>query len=117
MTSFSEIKPVFWAAVGGAVAMALVGFWLLGWVLGSTADQMANTRADAATVVALTPVCVARFEGQADAASKLTELKKISTSWDRQSFIEKGGWATTPGSDRPNAGVAGACARELDKVT
>jgi len=56
---------------------------------------MANERVEAATVTALMPVCVARFEAQADAATKLTELKKAA-SWDQRSFIEKGGWATMP---------------------
>jgi len=62
-------------------------------------------------------VCVTRFEAQADAATKLTELKKISSSWDQRSFIEKGGWATTPGSAAPNSDVASACAEKLGKAT
>jgi len=78
---------------------------------------MARDRADAATVATLTPVCVARFEAQADAAAKLTELKKISSSWDQRSFIEKGGWATIPGSGTPNSDAAGACAEKLGKAT
>jgi len=117
MRPHPEIKPAVWGAVAGAVVMAIVGFWAMGWTLGSTAERMANDRADAATVAALTPVCVARFEAQADAAAKLTEFKKVSTSWDQRSFIEKGGWATMPGSDAPNAAVAGACADKLGKVT
>jgi hypothetical protein len=117
MTFYPAIKPAFWGAVVGAVAMAIVGFSWLGWTLGSTAEQLANTRAEAATVAALAPVCVARFEAQADAPTRLTELRKILTSWDQASFIEKGGWATTPGSDKPNSAVAGACAQILGKVT
>ena len=111
------IKPALWGGVIGAVAMAIVGFSGLGWTLGSTAEKMAIARADAATVAALTPVCVARFGAQADATAKLTEFKKISTSWDQRSFIEKGGWANTPGSDQPNTSVAGACAEILGKMT
>ena len=82
------IKPAAWGAVGGAVVMAIVGFSWLGWTLGSTAERMANARAEAATVVALTPFCVARFESQADAAAKLVEFKKVSSSWGQRSFIE-----------------------------
>lgn len=110
------MKPAAWGAVVGAVAMAIVGFWALGWTLGSTAERMAKDRAEAAVVDALTPVCVAQFEAQADAAAKLTDLKKISTSWDQRSFIEKGGWATTPGSSTPNSAVASACAAKLGKT-
>jgi hypothetical protein len=96
--------------------MIVVGFWALGWTLGSSAERLARDRADIA-VVALTPVCIARFEAQADAAAKLTEFKKISTSWDQQTFIEKGGWATAPGSAAPNSDVATACAEKLGKAT
>jgi hypothetical protein len=117
MTFYPAIKPALWGVVVGAVAMAIVGFSWLGWTLGSTAEQMANARAEAATMTALTPVCVARFNAQADAPTKLAELKKILTSWDQATFIEKGGWATTPGSDKPNPAVAGACAQILGKVT
>jgi hypothetical protein len=117
MKSHPEVKPAVWGAVAGAVAMAIVGFWAFGWTLGSTAERMAKERADAATVDALTPVCVAKFEAQTDAATTLTELKKISTSWDRRSFIEKGGWAPTPGNNTPDSRVATACAEELGKVT
>jgi hypothetical protein len=117
MKSHPEVKPAVWGAVVGAIAMAIIGFWALGWTLGSSAERMARDRADAAVVDALTPVCVSRFEAQADAAANLTELKKISTSWDQRSFIEKGGWATTPGNAAPNSEVATACAEKLGKAT
>jgi hypothetical protein len=117
MKPHPEIKPAIWGAVAGALVMAIVGFWALGWTLASSADRMARDRSEAAVVDALTPACVARFEAQADVADKLTELKKISMSWDQRSFIEKGGWATTPGSDAPNSEVATACAEKLGKAT
>jgi hypothetical protein len=110
------IKPAVWGAVVGAIAMSIVGFSWLGWTLGSTAERMAESRAAAATVAALAPVCVARFEAQADVASKLAEFKKVSTSWNQRSFIEKGGWATMPGSTTPNTAVAEACAEKLGKA-
>jgi len=116
MQPHPEIKPAVWGAVGGAVIMATVGFWALGWTLGSTADRMARDRAEAAVVDALTPVCVAGFEAQAEAEAKLTQFKKISTSWDRRSFIENGGWATIPGRSTPNSDVATACAEILGKA-
>ena len=113
MMSHPAVKPAVWGAVVGAVAIVVVGFWGLGWVRGSAADRMAKDQSEAAVVVALTPVCVARFEAQADAAAKLADLKKISESWDRSSFLEKGGWATAPGSNTPNSDVARACAEKL----
>jgi len=117
MKPHPEVKPALWGAVIGAAAMAIVGFWALGWTLASSAERMAKEQSDEAVVTALTPVCVAKFEAQADASTQLTALKKISTSWDKRSFIEKGGWATTPGSETPNPDVATACAEKLGKVT
>jgi hypothetical protein len=42
----------------------------------------------------------------------LDALTKTS-SWDRHTYIEKGGWATMPGSNEPNQAVARACANIL----
>jgi hypothetical protein len=117
MKSHPEVKPALWGAVIGAAAMAIVGFWALGWTLASSAERMAKERSEEAIVAALTPVCVAKFDAQADASTQLLELKQISTSWDKRSFIEKGGWATMPGSETPNPDVASACAEKLGKVT
>ena len=104
-------------AVVGAVGIAVVGFSTLGWTLGSTADRMANERAEVAVVAALTPICVAKFEAQADVSKKLAQFKGVATSRDQSSFIENGGWATMPGSATPNSAVAHACAEKLGSVT
>lgn len=106
------IKPAVWGAMVGAIGVTVIGFSSLGWTLGTTAEQMANQRAEVAVVAALTPICVAKFKAQADAATKLVAFKKVS-SWNQRSFIEKGGWATMPGSNKPNSGVAEACAGKL----
>ena len=116
MKSHPAIKPAVWGAVCGAIGMMILGFWGFGWVLASKAEVMAQARGEAATVAALSPICVAKFEAQADAASKLAELKKAST-WERGPYIEKGGWATTPGTDTTNSAVANACAEKLGKTT
>jgi hypothetical protein len=116
MRSHPEIKPAAWGAIAGAVALAIVGFSWGGWMLGGPAERMAQARADTAVVTALTPICIAKFRAQADAAAKLTELKKAST-WEQGSYIEKGGWATIPGTDAPSTAVARACAEQLGKVT
>ncbi len=44
--------------------------------------------------------------------ANLVELKKVS-SWQQDTFIEKGGWATFPGMSSPERGVAQACANLL----
>jgi hypothetical protein len=102
-------------AVAGAVAFSVVGFSSLGWTLGSTAEKMATQRAATAVVAALAPICVEKFQHQADAPAKLVEFNKIA-SWNRRSVIEKGGWATMPASDTPNSAVA-TCAGKRGSLT
>jgi hypothetical protein len=110
-------KPAAWGAVAGAIVIMILGFTWFGWMLGSTAEKLANQRAETAVVAALTPICVEKFQHQAGAAEKLAEFKKISSSWDRRSAIEKGGWATAPGSETANSAVASACAEKLGSQT
>jgi hypothetical protein len=105
-------KPAFWGIVVGALGIMILGFAWWGWVLGSTAERMAKERADAAVTAMLVPICVEKFMGQADASVKLAEFQR-SMSWQHSQLIEKGGWATGPGSNSPNAAVAKACAQQL----
>jgi hypothetical protein len=109
-------KPAAWGAVFGGVALAIVGFSWFGWMLGATAERMAVARADTAVIAGLVPVCVDRFRQQPDAAAALNRLKQTS-SWQRQDLVERGGWATMPGNDRPNSGLARACAETLSNLT
>ena len=112
MKKYPSLKPGIWGAVIGAAAISVVGFSTFGWMLGSTAERMATERAQTAVVGVLAPICVEKFQHQADASAKLIEFNKVS-SWNRRSVIEKGGWATMPGTDTPNSAVASACAERL----
>jgi hypothetical protein len=98
-------------AVAGAVIAMIVGFGWGGWQLGSTAEKTADERASNAVVAALAPICVDKFQHGADATAELVAMKKID-SWERDSFVTKGGWATFPGN-QPNREVAEACAKIL----
>ena len=113
MKSPPSLKPAIWGAVVGAVAISVAGFSSFGWTLGSTAERLAKERAQTAVVGVLAPICVEKFQHQADASTKLLEFSKVSSSWDRRSIIEKGGWATTPGNDSSNSAVVTACAERL----
>jgi hypothetical protein len=115
MKKYPSLKPGIWGAVIGAAAISVVGFSTFGWTLGSTADRMATERAQTAVVGVLAPICVEKFQHQADASAKLIEFTKVS-SWNRRSVIEKGGWATMPGTDSPNSAVATACAERLGSL-
>ena len=112
MFKIDNLKPVLLGAVGGAVALAIVGFGWAGWVTGGTAEAMANKRAKSATVAALAPICVARFQEDTSFEVRLSELNE-TRSYQRAGFIVEGGWATMPGSDKGDRDVAKACAEML----
>jgi hypothetical protein len=109
-----ETKPALWGVAGGAVALAIVGFQWGGWVTGGKAEATAVQRVNDAVVVALAPICVEQFKHAGDASANLASLKKID-SWSQGEFVEKGGWATVPGSNSPSqvSAVAKACASLL----
>ena len=108
-----SLKRLLQGAAAGAVVAIIVGFNWGGWTLGSTVEKVAKERADTAVVAALAPICVDQFRGAANASANLIELNKISYAWDRDMFIEKGGWAIMPGSGTTNSAVAKACAETL----
>ena len=109
------VKPGVWGAVVGAVAIMIIGFSWGGWVLDSTAKSMARDQANTAVVAVLTPICVEKFMAQPEATMKLAELQKTA-AWNQKQVVEKGGWATTPGSTTPNSAVASACLEQLTKT-
>ena len=60
---------------------------------------MAEDSANHALVAALAPICVQKIQSTAEAPATLVALKKIE-SWEQDTFIVKGGWATFPGESR-----------------
>lgn len=112
-----ETKPVLWGVAGGAAALAIIGFSWGGWVTKGTAETTATQRVHAAVVEALAPICVDKFQHASDATAKLVELKKVDP-WSQGEFVEKGGWATVPGTNSPEqvTGVAKACASMLSNA-
>ena len=106
------IKPGLYGAAIGAIALAVVGFSWGGWVTGSTAQNMAQTASKAAVVKAMTPYCVARSKNDPQSASIMEEFKK-APAYSRDTVIEKAGWATLLGSDKPNSALADACVTAL----
>lgn len=111
----SSLKPTLWGTALGAGLLALIGFTFGGWMTAGTAERTADYRATSAVVAALAPICVSQFQLAGDTATKQEELKKISV-YDRESFIEKAGWATMPGSENAGKGVAKACADLISKL-
>ena len=110
-----SLKRLLQGAFIGFLATVVIGFGWGGWTLGSTAKELAGKSATSAVIAALAPICVDKFQNAAEAAANLAELRKVST-WQRASFVEKGGWATLPGNDSANSAVAQACAKMLDNL-
>lgn len=102
-------------AFAGAAVTVIVGFNWGGWVTGGTAHDQLQKGTSSAVVAALAPICVDKFQHSIEVASNLLELKKVN-SYQQGSFIERGGWATLPGSDSANSAVARACAELLSSV-
>ncbi len=111
-----EVKPAAWGAIGGAVALAILGFTWGGWVTSGSSAEAAQRSANTAVVAALAPICAMQFRDQTDAEAKLTELKALR-SYERADFVEKGGWATMPGSKTAVRGVANSCVEILTTST
>lgn len=109
------VQPAFFGAVAGAAALAFVGFSYGGWVTGSGSQKIAASQAAEGIALALTPYCVARSKDDPAAATVLAELK-AATGYNRRGVLEKAGWATPLGADKPNSMLAGTCEVELGKA-
>ena len=42
--NWEKIKPVLWGAIGGAIALSIIGFAWGGWVTGGTAQEMRQSQ-------------------------------------------------------------------------
>ena len=106
------LKPGIWGAVIGAIGMAIVGFWYLGWTTSATAEQLAQDRADTAVVAALVPFCVVKAQQDPDKAT-LTKFQTEESSYSRSDLVMKAGWATLPNEKASNDALARACSEKL----
>ena len=104
--------PLIQGAVIGAIACAILGFTWGGWVTGGTARKDAGVAAHSATVAALAPFCAERFRAQGDLTTRMAELTKAS-SWERNSVLEKSGFASLPGAKAGDSDLARACVELL----
>lgn len=108
----SQVMPTIWGAIGGAAAVAFVGFNFAGWVTAGTAETLASQRAAKAVVAALAPICADNFKRAKDASTQLVELKKAE-SWKQGEFVSKGGWAAIPGVATVDSAMATSCAEMI----
>ena len=88
------------------------GFAWGGWMTEGGARKMAEEAAASARYDLAAAICVERFKAGGDMAAQLTALKDLQ-SWNRGSFIEKGGWATMPDMAKATNTAARLCAEQL----
>ena len=113
---WGEARPtktaVFWSWVGSVVLTMIIGFAWGGWVTGGTARSLAEKMAEDAVVKRLAPICVVQFKQAPGKDQKLKELEKTD-AWQRSAYVEKQGWATIPGEEKPDSNIASECVRLL----
>ena len=54
----AKTESFLWGAAAGAVALAIIGFNLGGWMTAGTARERIQASANEAIVASLTPICV-----------------------------------------------------------
>jgi hypothetical protein len=72
---------------------------------------MVEEAAEQARTEVAAAICVDRFMGAGDARAQLASLKEIGRSWDREDFVEEGGWAKV--ADQEYDDAAELCAEKL----
>ena len=107
------MKPPFlWGIVIGAIALLIVIFWT-GWVVtSSTAKALSEQMAKEAVLENLVPICVEQYLQDPNKVERFEELKEKS-SYQRDDYVEEMGWATMPGSESPDRGIADKCAKQI----
>ena len=100
-------------AFAGVVATLVIGFTWGGWVTGGTANKMTSDAVEATQVALYSPVCVERYMAKATPEQRAAFAKE--NDWNRDTVIEKTGFATPPGSSSPNDAVADKCAATLSR--
>src|SRR5579863_6635873 len=81
------LKPGLWGAAAGAIATATVGFWVLGWVTTTTAEQLAQNRADTAVVAALVPFCVNKAQLDPGNKAVFAKLHAEQSPYSRSELV------------------------------
>ncbi|MBB5515386.1 hypothetical protein FHS89_001398 [Rubricella aquisinus] len=108
MTFPEWTKPGLYGALIGAVAATILGFTWGGWTTGSSARTMAQNLAAEEVTLAMVPVCLNNSASDPDRVEKLAVLQDLS-GFSRRNAMMETGWATRPGTDRPDRTLATAC--------
>ena len=104
-----KVKYGVWGLICGALIATILGFAWGGWTTSGTTQRMGEE----AVLAARAAICVAQFMKDPNHQEHLQAIGKLS-SFERATFIEKGGWHKMPGEDTASSTVTRACARGLD---
>ncbi len=108
MTFPEWTKPGIYGALGGAIAVSILGFTWGGWITSGNAQTMAQDLATEEVTLAMVPVCLNNSAADPQRTEKLAILQDLSGFGRRNAMMETG-WATRPGSDAPDRSLADAC--------
>ena len=107
-------KRLFQGLAVGVIGTLIIGFGWGGWNLGGTVEKKLETASRTSMVAALAPICADKFERAAKADNDLVVKLTAVSTWQRDDFLMKAGWATFPGGAEPDRNVAYACAELLN---
>jgi hypothetical protein len=108
----AKIKYGVWGLICGGIISMIVGFGWGGWTTAATTQRISEE----AVLASQAAICVAQFVKQPNYEEQLKEIEKVST-WQKDEFIEKGGWDKMPGQKEADYGVARACADGIELLT
>ena len=106
--NWDTIKFGIGGAVAGSFVLFGIGFGWADWKFESKAEAMAEQ----AVVERLVPICVAQVKNDPMRKQKLAKLSALGFL-EQTEFVEKQGWVTFPGSDKPSKAVSEPCLREI----
>lgn len=107
------VKPGLLGAVAGAIFVSVVGFSWGGWMTRADADSMAASLSNDNVIAALVPVCLDIASTDPDRAGQM-ETIRAAVYYKRRDAVMDAGWATVPGAEGPDRGLAAACLIALE---
>ena len=117
---WNDLQPsktmLVWSCLGSVVVALVVGFTWGGWVTGGTARDMAETAGDESRWELASVICVEKFLAAPDAQAQLAKLKAMDSSYHQRQFVEEGGWAVMPNTDKAARQAADLCAKVLTNL-